>query len=77
MAIGAKFGGAQVEFEIAKADDVGGFAWVLHQRGPEIVTKFSTAFRQLTETKPKSLKNRYFRRGTKRSRECQANVIDG
>jgi hypothetical protein len=32
MAIGAKFGGAQVEFEIAKADDVCGFGWIRHRR---------------------------------------------
>jgi hypothetical protein len=34
-ATGAKFAGAQVEFEIAKADDVGGFGWIRHRRACE------------------------------------------
>jgi hypothetical protein len=75
MAIGAKFGGAQVEFEIAKANEVGGFAWILHPRGREIVQSLARHL-DCSETNPKLLKNRYFRHGTKRSRECHADVID-
>src|SRR4029077_11581387 len=32
VAIGAKFAGAQVEYELAKADDLCGFAWIRHWR---------------------------------------------
>jgi hypothetical protein len=51
MAIGAKFGGAQVKFEIAKANEVGGFAWILHLRGREIVQSLARHL-DYSETNP-------------------------